>query len=105
VLDPNGNTYVVGTATSDSDGFYTCSFVPPVSGTYKVIATFAGSKAYWGSHDATAIVVGEAAATATPMPTPAPTAADLYFVPAVVAIIVAILLVGVVIILVLKKRP
>lgn len=105
VVDPNGNNYIVGTATSDADGFYSCSFTPEVSGTYKVLATFAGSKSYWGSHDATAIAVGDPEATATPMPTPAPTAVDLYFLPAVIAIIIAIALVGLVIILVLKKRP
>ena len=50
VLDPNGNTYVVGTTTSDADGFYSCAFTPEVSGNYKVIASFAGTKSYWGSH-------------------------------------------------------
>jgi hypothetical protein len=105
VVDPNGNTYVVGTATSDADGFYSCAFTPEVSGSYKVIATFAGSKSYWGSHDATAIAVGDPVATATPMPTPAPSAADLYFIPAVIGIIVAILLVGVLMVVLMRKRP
>jgi hypothetical protein len=68
VLDPNNNFYEVGRATSDGTGFYSAAFTPEVPGKYTIVASFAGSKAYWGSWAETAINV-----EATPEPTPAPT--------------------------------
>ena len=104
VLDPNNNVYDVGTTTSDSDGFFKLTFEPLVPGEYTVIATFAGSESYWGSMAKTAINVEEAPAV-SPSPTPEPASmADLYLVPSVIGIIVAIVVVGVVIILMLRKR-
>jgi hypothetical protein len=105
VIDPNGNHYAVASATSDANGFYSTSFTPEVPGRYTLIATFDGTKSYYGSTAVTAIEVEDA-----PEPTAAPTlapasAVETYFVPAVIAIIIAIVLVGVVIIMVLKKRP
>ena len=104
VYDPNGNTYDVGTATSNGDGFYTLSFVPPVSGEYIVTAGFCGSESYWGSFAQTSLFVDEAPA-ATPAPTPMPeSVADMYFVPAVIGIIVAIVVVGLLLFLMLRRR-
>jgi outer membrane protein assembly factor BamB len=104
VLDPNNNVYEIGTATSDEDGFFSVAFTPEVPGKYTVIASFAGSGAYYGSHAKTAINVEEAPA-ATPEPTPMPaSAADLYLVPGIAGIIVAIAVVGAIIVLMLRKR-
>jgi hypothetical protein len=104
VVDPNGNMYTVGTATSDANGFYSTTFIPEVPGDYRVIATFEGSKSYWPSHCETAISVGDA-----PAPTAAPVVeqslVEQYFVPAVVGIILAIFIVGIVIVLMVRKRP
>ena len=73
VLDPNNNCYEVGRATSDATGFYSCAFTPAVPGKYTIYASFAGSKAYYGSSAETAINVDSApAATPPPTPTPAP---------------------------------
>ncbi len=105
VVDPNNNYYQVGTAVSDANGHFSCSFKPEVSGDYKVVASFAGSKAFWGSQAVTAIAVDDPAPTATTAPVAGPTVVEQYFVPAVIAIIIAIALVGLVIILVLRKRP
>jgi hypothetical protein len=77
--------------------------------TYKAIATFAGSNFYWSSHSESSFAVANA-------PTVAPTATiqsnlasttDLmtYMVVGVVAIIIAIAVVGTVIVLILRKRP
>jgi len=104
VLDPNGNCYEVGRTTSDASGFFKLAFEPLVPGEYTVIASFEGSESYWPSQAETAIYVEEAPA-ATPEPTPTPASvADLYLVPGIIAIIAAIAVVGLVIILMLRKR-
>jgi hypothetical protein len=104
VLDPNNNCYEVGRATSDASGFYHLSFTPPVPGDYTVYATFAGSKAYYGSSAETAITVDSApAATPGPTPTPAPMT-DTYILGSTIGIIVAIIVVGLLLFLLLRKR-
>jgi hypothetical protein len=104
VLDPNNNYYEVGRATSDSSGMYSVVFVPEVPGKYTVITSFKGSASYYGSFAETAINVEEAPAT-TPEPTPPSTStADLYLVPGIVGIIVAIAVVGAILMLMLRKR-
>jgi len=104
VLDPNNNCYEVGRTTSDASGMFKLMFTPEVPGEYTVIASFEGSGAYYGSFAETAIGVEEVPQP-TPEPTPTPASvADMYFVPAVSGIIVAIVVVGLVIILMLRKR-
>ena len=60
VLDPNNNFYEVGRTTSSISGTYGLAFKPPVPGLYKIIATFEGSGAYYGSFAETYINVDEA---------------------------------------------
>ena len=104
VLDPNNNCYEVATTTSDASGFFSAEFEPEVPGKYTIVATFEGSKAYYGSFAETAITVEEAPA-ATPVPTPEPeSVADLYFVPMSIGMIIAIIVVGLVLVLMLRKR-
>jgi hypothetical protein len=105
VVDPNGNCYVIGTATSDSSGAFKLAFAPEVPGEYTIIASFAGTGSYYGSSAETAVYIAEAAATPTPVATQPPSMADLYFVPMSIGIIVAIVIIGLVIILMLRKRP
>jgi hypothetical protein len=101
VHDPNGNYYEVARATTDGSGFYSATFTPPVPGKYTIVARFDGSKAYYGSHAETAIVVEEAP-PATPEPTPIPQApVETYFGVSTVAIILAIAIVGIIL---LRKR-
>jgi hypothetical protein len=105
-IDPNGNTIPIGTITSDTSGNYAIPYNPEVPGTYQVIASFAGSKAYGPSYSTTYINVGNEQSTSTPIPTPLQeSVADTYFVPATVAIIIAIIIVGLANILILRKRP
>jgi outer membrane protein assembly factor BamB len=102
VLDPNNNYYEVGRTTSDASGMFKASFTPEVPGEYTIIASFAGSEAYYGSYAETAINVENApAATPAPTPTPAPMT-DTYVTGFSIAIIIAIAIVG---ILLLRKRP
>jgi outer membrane protein assembly factor BamB len=105
-VDPNGNFVHLGTATSDASGLYSFDWqTPDVPGKYTIIATFAGSGAYYGSYAETAAVVTEAPA-ATPAPTPSPASmSEMYFLPSVAGIIVAIAVAAIAILLVLKKRP
>jgi hypothetical protein len=104
VLDPNNNCYDVATATSDVNGFFSSVFTPKVAGKYTIIATFEGSKSYWGSSAQTAINVEEApAATPTPTPTPAPMT-DTYVMGFGIGMIIAIAVVGLLLYLLLRKR-
>jgi len=104
VVDANGNYRNIGTATTDANGFFSYMWKPDIPGKYTVYATFAGSNSYYRSYAETAFGVVEAPA-ATPEPTPEPqSAADLYFVPAVIGLLVAIIIVGALTILMLRKR-
>jgi hypothetical protein len=105
VLDANGNYRTIGTTTSNALGTYSFTWTPDIAGEYTVYATFAGTKSYYGTQAAIGFHASEPAATATPMPTPAPSAADLYFLPAIAGLFVAIIIVGVLMVVLTRKRP
>ncbi len=104
VLDPNNNVYDVAVATSDDNGYYSATFVPEVPGDYKIIARFAGSESYYGSVAETFINVEEAPAPTPEAAAEAGSMADLYLIPSTIGIIVAIVVVGLVLVLMLRKR-
>jgi hypothetical protein len=105
-IDANGNYRDIGTATTDTDGFYSFQWTPDIPGKYTVYASFGGSESYWPSHTVTAFSVNEAASTPTPSPLAEESAADLYFVPAIAGLFVAIIVVGaLMVLLLLRKRP
>ncbi len=104
-FDSNGNTQTIGTVETDSSGKYVIAWTPPITGIYTITASFEGTNSYWRSSAETAVNVVEPDATATPTPV-TQSVSDMYFIPAVVSIIVAILVVGAIIaLLVIKKRP
>jgi hypothetical protein len=103
-LDPNGNFYEIGRTTSDSNGLFSHMFTPEVPGKYTIIATFEGSNAYYGSCDETAIGVDEAPQATPTAPPPEPSMADIYFVPGIIGVIVAIVAVGLILMLMLRKH-
>jgi outer membrane protein assembly factor BamB len=105
VVDANGNYRTIGATTSDADGFYSLHWTPDIDGKYTIYATFAGSESYYSSHAVSAITVDPPVATPTPAPTQAPSMADLYFVPGIIGVIIAIVLVGAVLLIALRKRP
>jgi outer membrane protein assembly factor BamB len=106
VVDSNNNYRNIGVVTSDSSGSFSCQWVPDISGKYTVIATFAGSNAYWPSFAETSFAVDPSATTPTTAPTEQPVSiADQYFIPAIAGLFVFVAIIGAVIILVLKKRP
>ncbi len=104
-IDPNGNYQTIGIITSDVNGQFSYTYTPPVPGAYPIIATFSGSNSYYSSSAQTIMGFEEAAATSSPQPTQAPSMADLYFLPAIIGIIVAIVVVGVATVLALRKHP
>jgi len=104
VVDANGNFRNIGTVTTDAEGFYSLDWTPDIPGKYTLYASFAGTNGYWPSHAETAFVATEAPA-ATAEPTPAPqSAADMYFIPMSIGIIVVVIVVGALVILMLRKR-
>jgi hypothetical protein len=105
VIDANGNYRVIGTATTDSSGFYSLTWTPDITGKFTVYATFCGTNGYWGSTATTAFNVDPAAATPAPQATQAPSMADLYFLPAIIGVIVAVIVVGTVLALLVTKKP
>jgi hypothetical protein len=105
VLDSNGNYRIIGTTKTDISGYYSYNWTPDISGAYKVYAVFEGSHSYYGSQATVAFAVDQPASTATPQPTPLPSMADLYFLPATAALFVFIAIIGVAIIVVLRKKP
>jgi outer membrane protein assembly factor BamB len=109
-IDPNGNYVHLGDVTTDLDGTYGLQVNPSMlqagPGTYKVIATFAGTNSY-GASEAESYFTINAPPTATVAPTSTPTSiANTYFVPAIAGIIV-IIIVGFIVLalLMLRKRP
>ena len=58
VFDANNNTRTIGTATTDTNGFYSLSWTPDIDGKYTVFATFGGSQSYWPSQATSAFTVG-----------------------------------------------
>jgi hypothetical protein len=104
VVDANGNYRTIGSTVSDASGTYAFNWTPDISGAYTVYASFEGSESYYPSNAATHFYASEPAATPTPQPT-APNAADLYLLPGIIGIIIAIAVVGAVLALLVTKKP
>jgi outer membrane protein assembly factor BamB len=101
-IDENGNVIDIGSTTTNGYyGTFSLAWTPPHEGVYTVMASFAGDDSYGSSTAATALNVSpasEASPTATSsIPTDVVTTGTLvaYLVGGVIAIIVAIAIVGV----------
>lgn len=105
VIDSNNNLRQIGTTTSNDYGTFSFTWTPDIPGDYTVVATFAGSQAYYTSSAKTSFYASEAAAS-TPAPTQALTssAADMYLLPGIISIIIAIAIVGAVLLMAIRKR-
>jgi hypothetical protein len=105
VTDSNGNTRSIGTAVSDASGTYSLQWTPDISGKYTVIATFAGTNAYYGSTAETSFAVDPVAPTPTKEAVVATQSiADLYFAPMFAVLLIAVLASIVLTVLVLRKQ-
>ncbi len=105
VIDANGNYRNIGTATSDTTGRYSFTWVPDIEGTYTVVAHFDGSESYWPSSSETSFSVDAANPTPSPVPEIVLPPTEMYIAAAAVAIIIAIAIVGLVIVTMIRKRP
>ena len=106
VIDSNGNYRNIGTTTTDATGDFNFAWKPDISGQYKVIATFAGSKSYYASSAQTGFIVDE---TSQPSPTQQPETAlpptEMYIIGVGIALLAAIAIVGALMLMAIKKRP
>jgi len=107
VTDVNHNTYVIGTTTTDQNGFFSYSWTPIVVGNYTITATFAGSEGYYGSSAESAFYASAPAPTAAPTASPPTGLASTGTVElGVAAIVIVIIIIGAVLaMLMLRKRP
>jgi hypothetical protein len=104
VVDSNGNTRNIGTATSDSSGMFSFTWTPDIEGTFYVIARFVGSESYWPSSAETSFVVNSPVSTPSPHPVSILPPTEMYFAISTAAIIIAIAIGFAITIMVLKKR-
>jgi hypothetical protein len=82
----DGTVIDIGTVTSDGFGNFKYMWTPPTTGTYSILATFAGSESYYASYAETALGVSAAP------PAPAPAAEQVLpdYTPMFAGIIVAV---------------
>ena len=104
VIDANGNYRHIGNATTDAKGYYSFEYKPDIPGKYTVISTFEGSRAYYASSSETTFTVAEESPTQTPMASLTQSVADTYFVPAIAAILVALIIVIALLAIVLIRK-
>jgi hypothetical protein len=105
VIDANGNYRNVGTTTTDASGSYSFQYTPDIEGKYTVIATFHGTNGYWPSYAETSFAVDPALTTPAPTQATKDSLADQYFIPAIAGLFIALIVVIVLVLLVLRKRP
>ena len=106
VLDSNGNFREIGKATSDASGTYGLVWTPDIPGKFTVVANFAGSESYYPSYAETMFTVDPAPEVpTTEVPETPPSNTDTYVLGIGAAIIIAVVAVGAVLGLMLRKRP
>ncbi len=105
VLDGNGNYQDLGVTTTDMKGQYSMTWTPNIEGDFKVTAYFEGTNGYWPSNAQTTFNVAPAGATAVPPATQPPSTADQYFLPMSIATILAVVVIGVLLAMMVRKRP
>ena len=104
-IDPNGNPIHIADVTTEGySGTFGFTWYPEIEGQYTITATFMGDDSYSSSY-ATTYATAAKGPVATPTPTPPALAAqtpfEVYFAISTIAIILAIVIVG---LLLLRKR-
>jgi hypothetical protein len=99
----DGSTIDIGTVTSDAFGNFEYKWTPTTTGTYKILATFAGSNSYYASYAETSAGVDPAPQA----PTPAEEAVAPDYTPmfaGIAAIGIVAIVIGIVNLYALRKR-
>ena len=73
-IDSSGKQIDIGSVTSDTTGLFKKMWTPTSEGEYTIVASFAGSNAYYASSAETAVGISAASPTTTLMPVPTATA-------------------------------
>jgi outer membrane protein assembly factor BamB len=101
-IDKNGESISIGSTSSDLSGNYKIAWTPPAEGIYTITATFAGSDSYGSSWAETGLSVGPAPAPIEIPQGPQPIDYTMAIAGAAIAIITAVVLVGIVL---YRKKP
>ena len=104
VLDSNGNFRNIGTATTDETGMYSLTWTPDISGNYTITATFHGTNGYFPSWSRTSFTVQESKPTTAPTAAPPASMTDTYVTGFGIGMIIAIVVVGLLLFLLIRKR-
>jgi hypothetical protein len=105
-IDPNNNYIHLGDATTNANGLFCYTWsAPNIPGDYLVTATFAGTNGYWPSNAQTGVTVQAPSSTASQVPQLVLPPTEMYIVSGVIAIIIAIAIVGAVLLMAIRKRP
>jgi hypothetical protein len=104
VVDANGNFRTIGTATTDETGTYSLTWMPDITGNYKVTTTFAGTNGYWPSSATESFSIIQAPATATPAATAPPSMADQVILPLGIVTLIILVIIGAAILMMLRRR-
>ena len=108
VIDPNNNYFHLNTVISDEKGNFGYAWNPTIAGQYKITATFSGDESYGSSWATTYATVSDAPAViATPIPISLDNTTNtlmMYVIAGVIAVIIAIAIVGAVILFAIKKK-
>ena len=104
-MDSNGTAINIGAVTTNGYyGTFCIEWTPPNTGTYEIIASFAGDGSYGSSAASTMVSVGAAAATAQPSETSPPIEmAPLYY-DLAVGVIVIVIAIAIATVLILRKH-
>ena len=106
-MTPTATTEQSAPPQQTPDGFFSYNWTPDIPGNFTVTATFAGTQSYYGSSAQTAFYASSPAPTAAPTATPVTGLATMSaltygIAAAVIAMIIAIAIVG---LLILRKKP
>jgi outer membrane protein assembly factor BamB len=105
-MDSNGNAIDIGTVTSNGYyGTFGIEWTPPKTGTYEIIASFAGDESYGSSAASTTLSVGlSPSGSQTPQPTAVPVEMTPLFYGLAVGVIVIVIAIAIATLLILRKH-
>jgi hypothetical protein len=103
-IDPSNNVIEIGTTTSDVSGTFGYTWTPKEEGLYKITAVFAGSESYGSSWAETSFSVGPAPEPIAFPEQITPPDYTMTIIGGVIAVIIAVAIVGLLIFLALRKR-